>query len=88
LAGLAKLRYTCGAGYDKDLREYSLGFPNEEVQYGFLNNLYKYLFPENNSVNDLNVRTFFKALRLQSGNFVSGEPGRPGYFLDRIPEDF
>jgi hypothetical protein len=55
--------YITIVGYDKETRLYSLGFPNEEVRYGFLNNLYKYLFPANDSVNGLNVRTFFKALR-------------------------
>jgi hypothetical protein len=55
--------YLTITGYDKELRAYSLGFPNEEVQYGFLNNLYKHLFPANNSVNDLNVWTFIKTLR-------------------------
>ncbi|MDR1655835.1 MAG: ATP-binding protein [Treponema sp.] len=55
--------YLTISGYDKETRSYSLDFPNEEVQYGFLNNLYKYLFPENNSINDLNVWTFIKALR-------------------------
>jgi hypothetical protein len=37
--------YVTITGYDKEIRAYKLGFPNEEVQYGFLNNLYKYLFP-------------------------------------------
>ena len=55
--------YITITGYDKELRSYSLGFPNEEVQYGFLNNLYKYLFPANSGATDLNVRTFIKALR-------------------------
>jgi hypothetical protein len=55
--------YLTITGYDKEIRAYSLGFPNEEVQYGFLNNLYKYLFPVNNSVNGLNVWTFIKAIR-------------------------
>jgi hypothetical protein len=62
----APLLYQSGyltiSGYDKEIRAYSLGFPNEEVQYGFLNNLYKYLFPVNNGVNNLNVWTFIKAL--------------------------
>jgi hypothetical protein len=29
-------------GYDKQFRAYTLGFPNEEVQYGFLENLLLY----------------------------------------------
>jgi hypothetical protein len=55
--------YLTITGYDRELRAYNLGFPNEEVQYGFLNNLYKYLFPANNDITGLNVLTFIKALR-------------------------
>ncbi|MDR1467825.1 MAG: ATP-binding protein [Spirochaetaceae bacterium] len=49
--------------YDKEIRSYRLGFPNEEVKYGFLNNLYNYLFPQTRMVNGLNAWTFIKALR-------------------------
>jgi hypothetical protein len=55
--------YLTISGYDRETREYRLGFPNEEVRYGFLNNLYRYLFPVNDGVNRLNVWTFIKALR-------------------------
>ncbi|MFP3090336.1 ATP-binding protein [Treponema sp. TIM-1] len=55
--------YLTISGYDQETRTYRLGFPNEEVQYGFLNNLYKYLFPAANGMNDLDVWTFIKALR-------------------------
>jgi hypothetical protein len=55
--------YLTITGYDKETRACTLGFPNEEVQYGFLNNLYKYLFPAGNDINGLNVWTFIKALR-------------------------
>jgi hypothetical protein len=55
--------YLTITGYDKETRACNLGFPNEEVQYGFLNNLYKYLFPVQNSITGLNAWTFIKALR-------------------------
>ncbi|MDR2136427.1 MAG: PD-(D/E)XK nuclease domain-containing protein [Treponema sp.] len=55
--------YVTITGYDKEFRTCKLGFPNEELQYGFLNNLYKYLFPAAGDVNGLNVWTFIKALR-------------------------
>ncbi|MDR2374850.1 MAG: ATP-binding protein [Treponema sp.] len=55
--------YLTITGYDRELRVYRLGFPNEEVQYGFLNSLYRYLFPVQNDINGLNVWTFMKALR-------------------------
>jgi hypothetical protein len=55
--------YLTITGYDKEIRAYKLGFPNEEVQYGFLNNLYKYLFPADGDINGLNAWTFIKALR-------------------------
>jgi hypothetical protein len=55
--------YITITGYDKETHTCKLGFPNEEVRYGFLNNLYNYLFPAANSVNGLNVWTFIKSLR-------------------------
>jgi hypothetical protein len=55
--------YVTITGYDKESHSYNLGFPNEEVKYGFLNNLYKYLFQAKGGANDLNVWTFMKALR-------------------------
>jgi hypothetical protein len=54
--------YVTITGYNKESRTYNLGFPNEEVKYGFLNNLYRYLFPANSGVKGLNVWTFIKAL--------------------------
>jgi hypothetical protein len=32
--------------YDKEIRAYKLGFPNEEVKYGFLNNLWRRTVPQ------------------------------------------
>jgi hypothetical protein len=55
--------YLTITGYDRELRSYRLGFPNEEVQYGFLNNLYNHLFPQTRGMNGLNAWTFIKTLR-------------------------
>jgi hypothetical protein len=49
--------------YDKEIRAYKLGFPNEEVKYGFLNNLCKYLFPAEEGGEALDIGAFVKALR-------------------------
>jgi hypothetical protein len=54
--------YLTITGFDRDMRSYRLGFPNEEVKYGFLENLFKYLFPENGMGNGFNARTFVRAL--------------------------
>jgi hypothetical protein len=55
--------YLTIAGYDKENRAYSLGFPNEEVKYGFLKNLlFKYLFPASGMSGGFNALTFTRAL--------------------------
>jgi hypothetical protein len=48
--------------FDKSVRAYRLGFPNDEVKYGFLENLFRYLFPASNIVGGFNVITFTRAL--------------------------
>jgi hypothetical protein len=55
--------YLTITGYDRELCSYHLGFPNGEVKYGFLNNLYRYLFPATGSANGLSVLSFIKAVR-------------------------
>jgi hypothetical protein len=55
--------YLTISGYDKSIRAYSLVFPNEEVKYGFLTNLFKYLFPACGMSGGFNVLTFTKALK-------------------------
>jgi hypothetical protein len=55
--------YLTITGYDRETRLYRLGFPDEEVQYGFLKNLYDYLFPGTAGMDGLNVWTFIKAVR-------------------------
>jgi hypothetical protein len=54
--------YLTITGYDRELRAYSLGFPNEEVKYGFLDNLCRYLFPAAEG-RGLDVLAFTRALR-------------------------
>jgi hypothetical protein len=54
--------YLTITGFDEKMRSYRLGFPNEEVKYGFLENLYKYFFPGNFMGDGLNARTFARAL--------------------------
>ena len=50
-------------GYDKEFQSYTLGFPNEEVEYGFLNFLVPYYtsVPSNESL--FNIRHFVNELR-------------------------
>jgi hypothetical protein len=52
-------------GFEDEIRSYRLGFPNEEVNYGFLSNLYSYLFPDFDTGNGsgFDIQSFFKALR-------------------------
>lgn len=50
-------------GYDPEFRSYALGYPNEEVRYGFLKSLAPlYLCAENNS-RPLDVRNFVMDIR-------------------------
>jgi hypothetical protein len=48
--------------FDKNVRAYRLGFPNEEVKYGFLENLFRYLFPASSMPGGFNVISFTRAL--------------------------
>ena len=52
--------------YDKEFQSYTLGFPNEEVKYGFLNFLTPYYTGVSSSENVFNIRHFVNELR--SGN--------------------
>jgi hypothetical protein len=62
----APLLYQSGyltiTGYNPETRAYSLGFPNDEVTYGFLNSLCRRLFPVREGAG-LNIRDFTRALR-------------------------
>ena len=50
-------------GYDKEFQSYTLGFPNEEVKYGFLNFLVPYYTGVSSNENLFNIRHFVKELR-------------------------
>ena len=52
--------------YDKEFKSYTLGFPNEEVEYGFLNFLVPYYTGVSSNENLFNIRHFVNELR--SGN--------------------
>jgi hypothetical protein len=76
--------YLTITGYDKDMRVYRLGFPNEEVRYGFLNNLWKYLFPARGGGGSFDIRNFAKAVRAgETDVFLTGL----GAFFSSIPYD-
>ena len=49
--------------YDKEFRSYALGYPNEEVKYGFLKSLAPYYLCAENESNPLDVRNFVKDIR-------------------------
>jgi hypothetical protein len=74
--------YLTIAGYDAELDEYTLGFPNGEVRYGFFEELlpaYAYAPP---GLPGLSARDFFRDLR--SGD-VDGFMGRMRSFFANIP---
>lgn len=50
-------------GYDKEFQSYTLGFPNEEVKYGFLNFLVPYYTGVSSNENLFNIRHFVNELR-------------------------
>lgn len=50
-------------GYNKEFQSYTLGFPNEEVQYGFLNYLVPYYTGVSSNENLFNIRLFVDELR-------------------------
>ena len=49
--------------YDKEYREYRLGFPNDEVKNGFLNFIYSYYVPVNPAEGDTTTAKLARALR-------------------------
>ena len=50
-------------GYDAEFRSYALGYPNEEVRYGFLRSLAPYYLCAENTSSPLDVRNFVKDIR-------------------------
>ena len=49
--------------YDEEFRSYALGYPNEEVKYGFLKSLAPYYLCAENTSRPLDVRNFVKDIR-------------------------
>ena len=49
--------------FDKEFRSYALGYPNEEVKYGFLKSLAPYYLCDENDASPLDVRNFVKDIR-------------------------
>ena len=49
--------------YDEEFRSYALGYPNEEVKYGFLKSLAPYYLCAEKSSSPLDVRNFVKDIR-------------------------
>ena len=49
--------------YDKEYREYRLGFPNEEVKDGFLNFIYSYYVPVNPANGNTRISTLSRSLK-------------------------
>ncbi len=50
-------------GFDKEFRSYALGYPNEEVKYGFLKSLAPYYLCAEEEADPLDVRSFVKDIR-------------------------
>ncbi len=55
--------------FDKEYKEYTLGFPNDEVKNGFLNFIYSYYIPVNPSEGSTKIPQLSKALK-------NGDPER------------
>jgi hypothetical protein len=70
--------------YDAQLGEYTLGFPNEEVKYGFLNELLPVYMPGKDFLSEFYVAHFIRDLR--TGN-VDGFMHRLCAFFAGIPYD-
>ncbi|MDR0597682.1 MAG: AAA family ATPase, partial [Treponema sp.] len=73
--------YLTITGYDRETNLFSLGFPNEEVEYGFLNALLPYYGPEP-AKQDFYIGKFFADLR--SGD-TEGFMTRLRAFFSSIP---
>ena len=50
-------------GYDPEFRSYALGYPNEEVRYGFLRSLAPYYLCAEEEASPLDIRNFVKDIR-------------------------
>jgi hypothetical protein len=68
--------------YDAELAEYTLGYPNEEVKYGFMNNLLPAFMPDKDVLGEFSVGSFIRDLR---ANNVDGFMTRLQAFFSGIP---
>jgi len=66
--------YLTITGYDQEYDVYKLGFPNEEVRYGFLNFLMPYYMPVENGIGSFQITKFCKEL----------EAGETSDFMERL----
>jgi hypothetical protein len=71
-------------GYESQLGEYILGFPNEEVKYGFLEELLDYYAPKGSYYLQLSARDFMKDLYK---NDIASFMTRLGSLIECIPYD-
>jgi hypothetical protein len=69
-------------GYDALLNEYTLGYPNEEVKYGFMNNLLPAFMPDKDVLGEFSIGNFIRDL--MAGN-VDGFMTRLQAFFSGIP---
>ena len=65
-------------GYNERFRKYRLGFPNKEVENGFINYLIPYFTPARESRTEFNVENFIEAV----------ESGRPDDFMKLLQSLF
>ena len=56
-------------GFDKKYRSYKLGYPNDEVKYGFLESLSPMLLKDDKAANPLDIRSFGRDI--DTGNIES-----------------
>ena len=68
--------------YDSQLDEYILGYPNEEVKYGFMNNLLPVFVPGKDVLGEFSVGTFIRDLKACN---VDGFMTRLQAFFSGIP---
>ena len=69
-------------GYDKQLDEYTLGYPSEEVKYGFMYNLLPVFIPNKNIWGEFSTASFIRDLRASN---VDGFMTRLQAFFSGIP---
>jgi Holliday junction resolvase-like predicted endonuclease len=68
--------------YDREFREYTLGFPNNEVKYGFIRRLIPAYVPRREMSSEFSISNFIRDLRV--GN-VNGFMTRLQAFFSGIP---